>query len=193
MGIRRQNGAFCLTWNHDNHEMALGILWIRFLSNPCIFWFRYTSVIVLFFGKNCLMFKKPWSRLDHFLSPFSNRSLRFVHHKENANAKRFEFALKVQIHKLWLASTLGQTSSPGFQALHQMGQYDVIIKSVHYGVGNLNLNPSTSLLTNCPILLSLGCFILQWGSKSTNFLVTLCIEHLGTWHTISNLWEDWEN
>lgn len=38
----------------------------------------------------------------------------------------------------------------------------------------------------------LACLLLlPMCSKSTKFLVTLYTEHLGTWHTLSNLWEDW--
>lgn len=37
MGENNTRQSFYFTWNYDNHKMALGILWIRFLSNSCIF------------------------------------------------------------------------------------------------------------------------------------------------------------
>lgn len=119
-------------------------LWIFCESDCCqihVFFYLDTIQWLYCFLVRTIWCSELWSHLDHVLSPFSNRSFYFIHRKENANAKRSEFTLKVQTHKLWLASTLGWTYPPGLQTLHQTGQYDVMMKSAYFGADYLNSNP----------------------------------------------------
>lgn len=153
MGTRRQERVFYLVWNHSNHEMALGMLWIRLLSNPCIFLFRCTSVIVLFFGKNYLMFMTLKSfRLCSF--PFSNRSFHFVHHIENKCQKAWvHFESPNPQTLIGFYTWLDYPSE--IQTLHRMGQYDVTVKTTYCGADYPNSNPSKVSQGNVLILFSL--------------------------------------
>ena len=96
-----------------------------------------------------------WSHLDCVLSPLSNRSFHFVHHIENVNAKRSEFTLKVQTHKLSLASILGQTilqsSRPYIQWDSMMSQW--VLHTVKQTTQIQT--PQKYLQGNCLILFSL--------------------------------------
>ena len=141
MGRRRQERVFYLAWNHNNHEMALGMLWIRLLSNPCIFWFRYTSLIVLFFGKNYLMFMT--------LKSFRLCSFSLFKYK-------FSFCpphRKCKCQKVWIhfespnpQTLIGFYTWPDcpseIQTLHGMGQYDVTMKATYCGADYPDINPS---------------------------------------------------
>ena len=182
MGRRRQERVFYLAWNHNNHEMALGMLWIRLLSNLCIFWFRYTSLIVLFFGKNYLMFMTLKSfRLCSF--PLFKYKFSFCPpHK------------KCKCQKVWV-----HFESPNPQTL--IGFYtwpDLTwngpVWCHHEGYILWSRIPRYKPLKGISKEISsfyLACLLLlPTCSKSTKFLAILYTEHLGTWHTVSNLWED---
>lgn len=104
--LRTPSSLLYFTWSYDNHEMALRILWISSLSNPCVLLFGYTSVSVLFFGKKCLMFRNLEVIYTTFFLPVQIE-VRILSTTKRNKVKKSKLILQDQTHKLWLASDLG--------------------------------------------------------------------------------------
>lgn len=174
------------TWNYDNHKIALRILWISLLSNRCILLFGHTSVSVLSFGKNCLMFR---SHLYYFLSPFSKRSSHFLHHKKERMPRSLSLFCKTKpTNSDWLlilARHIPQSSRPYIKWDNIMSQW-----KLWSGVITWIQTSWPKLWTKCLIIISSVYFNVTIRVQIPQ---RLCVSCSGTRHVGNSSGEYWSN
>lgn len=105
-GEKIQERSFYLTWNHDNHKVALGIfesdccqIHVIFKNLDMFQWLYSCSVKIIWSSKTLKPFRP--------LPPFQKEVCILLTTKRVQMPKMFEFTLEVQTHKLWLASLFG--------------------------------------------------------------------------------------